>query len=69
MVKKMKTKAINILPGWITTTGAATIIVNAIQAYFTGAMSGQEALFQAGIGIIGIGLRRAIARAAQAISL
>lgn len=65
---KAKTKALNFLPGWITTSGAAAIIINAVQAYFSGTMGGQEALFQAGIGVIGIGLRRAIARAFKAIS-
>lgn len=52
----------NVASGWLTVTGAATVICNAATGYLTGTMSGKEALFQGGLGVVALGLRRAIAR-------
>lgn len=53
---------INKLPGWITVSGAGAVIANAGIGYAQGQTPGREALFQGIMGVIAIGLRRALAR-------
>lgn len=48
------------LPSFVTTTGAGVVIGNAALGYVSGQMSGREALYQGGVGVIGLGLRKAI---------
>jgi len=59
---KVKDKAVNTVPGFVTTTGAGIMIANAINGIAKGDMQWKEALFQIAIGIVAVGLRRAIAR-------
>lgn len=48
------------LPSFITTTGAGVVIGNAVLGYASGQMPGREALYQGAVGVIGLGLRKAI---------
>lgn len=50
------------VPSFITATGAGVVIGNAATGYLTGQVSGREALYQGGLGVIAIGLRRALAK-------
>lgn len=48
------------VPAFITATGAGAVIGNSIQGYATGQTSAKDAIFQGGLGLIGLGLRWAI---------
>ncbi len=50
------------LPSFITATGAGAVILNAASGYLTGEMGGREALYQGSMGVIGIGIRRALSK-------
>ena len=58
----MLDKILSFLPGWVTTSGAGLVIANAATGWWNHTMEPKEAIFQLAIGLIGIGLRRAIAR-------
>lgn len=63
-MSKLKDFFLHKLPGIVTTTGAGVVLGNAAMSYLSGSMTSQEAIYQAGMGIIGIGVRRAIGRLA-----
>jgi hypothetical protein len=58
----MKSFLINVLPGWVTTTGAGAVLAASVEGYVSGRLTVGGALFQGGLGVIAIGLRRAISR-------
>lgn len=53
---------VNKLPGVVTNTGAGLVIINALTGFLAGSIGGREALYQGAMGVIGIGLRRALSK-------
>jgi hypothetical protein len=61
----LKKTLLNTAPGLLTAAGSSVVIGNAINGIANGSIDPKTAAFQIGLGVIAIGIRRAIARSSK----